>query len=160
MTGFMISGLYSYTFHADKASIILNELTLENQSTRPYLNKRKDFFRSQDRLNRLKKWVNPDDREEDIDLKMLAVITRADQPEPFSILMKLFDSFCRHGKFDIDESSKSWTEIGKLELKPSFWKLPAQTFGYINEDSPLEQARTNVVRTVNSEMVCPLAHRT
>ena len=24
----------------------------------------------------------------------------------------------------------------------------------------LEQARTNVVRTVNSEMVCPLAHRT
>ena len=29
--------LYSYTFHADKASIILNELTLENQSTRPYV---------------------------------------------------------------------------------------------------------------------------
>lgn len=128
--------LYSYTFHADKASILLKELNLENQSIRPYLKKRKAFFRSQDRLNRLKKWVNPDDREDEIDLKMLTVITRAGQPEPFSVLMKLFDSFCLDGKFNAAKPSPLWTEIDKLELKPSFWRLPAQIFGCINEDSP------------------------
>ncbi len=156
--------LYSYTFHADKASILLKELNLENQSIRPYLKKRKAFFRSQDRLNRLKKWVTPGDREEDIELKMLAVITRAEQPELFSILMKLFDSFCRDGKFDVDKPSKLWTEIGKLELKPSFWRLLAQTFGYINEDSPnltdflLRLFVTDLSNSLKAELPASISH--
>lgn len=127
--------LYSYTFHADNASIILKELTLDNQSLHAYIKRRKAFFRSQDRLNRLKKWIQPHDTEDDIDLKMLAVIARSDQAEPFSILMKLFDSFCIDGKFDIADPSRIWTEIEKLELAPFFWKLLTQTFGYVNENS-------------------------
>ncbi|MGB9499273.1 MAG: hypothetical protein ACKVE4_05870 [Dissulfuribacterales bacterium] len=128
--------LYSYTFHADNASIILKELNLENQSLHPYIKKQKAFFRRQDRLNRLKKSVQSNDREDDIDLKMLAVITRADLAEPFSILMKLFDSFCLDGKFTIADPSKVWTEIEKFELTSFFKKLLARTFGYVNEESP------------------------
>ncbi|MCD6225124.1 MAG: BREX-1 system phosphatase PglZ type A, partial [Deltaproteobacteria bacterium] len=128
--------LYSYTFHADQASILLKELNLEHQSLRPYLKKRKAFLRSRDRLNRLKKWVVPDDREDDIDLKMLAVIIRADQPEPFSALMSLFPSFCQKGKYSEKNQSKPWNEINKLGLKPAFWKILARTFGYVNEESP------------------------
>ena len=70
--------LYSRTFHADQASILLNELGLNNQSLRTYLASRRTFFRSQDRLNRLKKWVKPEDIENELDLKMLAVITKAE----------------------------------------------------------------------------------
>lgn len=44
--------LYSYTFHADRASIILKELNLENQSIRPFLDDRKAFFNSRDRFSR------------------------------------------------------------------------------------------------------------
>jgi uncharacterized protein (TIGR02687 family) len=128
--------LYSYTFLADTASITLKELNLNHQSVRPYIQTRKAFFKSQDRLNRLKKWVAADDQEDEIDLKMLAVITRADQPEPFSILMKLFDSFCQKGKFDTEETSKPWMEIEKLDLMPFFWKILNQTFGYVNTDTP------------------------
>ena len=128
--------LYSYTFHADQASILLKELNLEHQSLRPYLKERKAFFRSQDRLNRLKKWTAADDCEDDIDLKMLAVITKADQPEPFSVLMSLFVTFCQHGKYSEDEPSKPWTEVEKFGLKPAFWKILAQNFGYIKTDSP------------------------
>jgi uncharacterized protein (TIGR02687 family) len=128
--------LYSYTFLADTASITLKELDLNHQSIRPYIQTRKAFFKSQDRLNRLKKWVAADDREDEIDLKMLAVITRADQPEPFSILMKLFDSFCQKGTFDTQETSKPWKEIEKLDLMPFFWKILNQTFGYVNTDAP------------------------
>jgi hypothetical protein len=79
--------------------------------------------------------VTGDDQEDDIDLKMLAVITRADQPEPFSILIKLFDSFCREGTFDSQEPSKPWIEIEKLDLMPFFWKMLARTFGYANNDT-------------------------
>ena len=120
--------LYSYTFHADKASILLKELNLGSVGLRPYLKKRSAFFRSQERLNRLKKWINPDDREDDIDLKMLTVITRANQPEPFSVLIKLFDSYCHNEKFDDTKPSKLWTEIEKLELEPFFWKLILSRF--------------------------------
>ncbi len=127
--------LYSHTFHADNASIILKDLNLENQSLHPYIKQRKAFFRSQERVNRLKKWILPNDREDDIDLKMLAVITRADLAEPFSILMKLFDSFCQDRKFSIEDPSKVWTEIEKLELTSFFKKLLFQTFGYVNEES-------------------------
>jgi len=128
--------LYSYLFHADKASILIKELGLENQSMRPFIKDRKAFFRSQDRLDRLNKWVEPQDREDDIDLKMITVLARADQPEPFAILMKLMDSFCMDGQFDETMESKSWKEIDALGLTPSFWKFMVQTFGYVNESSP------------------------
>ena len=128
--------LYSYSFHADQAFILLKELNLEYQSLRPYLKTRKAFFKNRERLNRLKKWVQANDREDDIDLKMLAVITKADQPEPFSILMSLLVSFCQKGKYIHDEPSKLWLQIEKLDLEAAFWKIPAQNFGYIKPDSP------------------------
>jgi len=128
--------LYSYTFHADKASMVLKELNLDNQSIRPYLKERNTFFNNKDRFNRLKKWVKPDDKEDDIDLKMLSVLTRSDQPDLFSILMKLFESYCDDNTFDDSITSRYWTDIDKLGLAASFWKFIAQTFGYISEKEP------------------------
>ncbi len=129
--------LYSYTFHADKASVILKELNLDNQSIRPYLKARSAFFNCKDRFRRLKKWVKPDDREDDIDLKMLCVLTRSDQPDLFAVLMKLFESCCDAGAFDDSMPSKSWSNIKKLGLAASFWQFAAQTFGYIEKEPKL-----------------------
>ena len=128
--------LYSYIFHADQASILLKELNLEHQSLRPYLKERKAFFRSQARLNQFKNWIQTDDREDDLDIKMLAVITKSDQPDPFSILMSLLVSFCQKDKYIHDEPSKLWLQIDKLGLELAFWKILAQNFGYIKTDSP------------------------
>ena len=128
--------LYAYLFHADRASILIKELGLENQSMRPFIKERRAFFRSRDRLDRLKKWVELQDREDDMDLKMITVLVRADQPEPFAILMKLMASFCMDGQFDETMESKPWKEIETLGLTPSFWKFMVQTFGYVNESSP------------------------
>ncbi len=125
--------LYSSLFHADKASILMKELRLSNMSMRPYIKSRSSFFRSQDRLDRLKKWVEPDDREENIDLKMLTVLSRAVNPEPFAILMKLMDSFCKDSRFNPDLESNPWKEIESLELSKSFWSVMIQTFGYGSE---------------------------
>ncbi len=127
--------LYSYLFHADKASILIKELGIENQSLRPFIKERKAFFRNQDRLDRLKKWIEPGDREEDIDLKMITVLTRAEQPEPFTILIKLMDSFCRGNTFDETMELKAWKDMDTLGLSASFRKLMTQAFGYVNESS-------------------------
>ena len=128
--------LYSYVFHADKASMILKELNLDHQSMRSYLKERYKFFNNKDRFHRLKKWVRPDDREDDIDLKMLSVITRSDHPELFSILMKIFESCCDGNPSDAEKSSKYWADIEKLDLASSFWKFVTQTFGYVSEKEP------------------------
>ncbi len=128
--------LYSQTFHADQASILLNELALERQSLRPHIKKRKDFFKSQDRLNRLKKWIVSGDGEDEIDIKMLAVLTRAGHPDMFSVLTSLLADFCSRDNFDEDEPPKSWTDIEKFGLKNAFWKFLAKSFGYAKEDSP------------------------
>lgn len=127
--------LYSYTFHADKASILMGELGLENQSLRPFIKERKAFFKNQDRLDRLKKWIAPDDREDDIDLKMITVLARAEQPDPFAILMKLLEPLSKSGSFIPDEASKPWNDIETLGLAPSFWKFMAKTFGCVIESS-------------------------
>lgn len=128
--------LYSHTFQADRASILYNELNLSNLSLMPFLKERGDFFKSQDRLTRLQKWVAPNDTQDDLDLKMIAVIAKSDQPEPFSILMKVFESFCRDGKYYPDEPSKPWQEIERLGLAGAFWKILRRVFGYVAKDVP------------------------
>ena len=81
--------LYGQTFRADSASILLDELGLASQAMRTHLAARQKFLRAKERVERLKKWVSPQDVESDLDLKMLAVITRAEQPETFAILTRL-----------------------------------------------------------------------
>src|SRR6056297_1088411 len=156
--------LYSYLFQADPASMALKELGIDRHGLIPYIRSRIAFFKNKDRLNRLKKWVNSEDHEDDIDLKLLTVVTRADQPEPFSILMKLIDSFCKSGKYDDSEPSKQWTEMEKLDLMPVFWKMLKKTFGYEKEDAPgmtdflLRVFVTDFANTTQADLPASLSH--
>jgi hypothetical protein len=84
--------LYSHTFRADRASIILDELGLANQALRSHVEARKKFFDNKERFKKLQSLVSPQDTEIDIDRKMLAVLVRADQPDVFSIVLALFHS--------------------------------------------------------------------
>ena len=129
--------LYSRTFHADRASMLLGELGLNHLAMRSHLAKRKKFFSSQERLNRLKKWVSPEDTDREIDLKILAILTRADQPDPFSILMRLLGEMSSDDTADLDPAPKSWNEIEKYDLTSFFWELMGRSFGYIQESPGL-----------------------
>ncbi|MBK1631195.1 hypothetical protein CKO31_10680 [Thiohalocapsa halophila] len=55
--------LYSASFSADRASMLLAELGLSQQSLRQHLADRAKFFVSRERLERLKKLVSPADTE-------------------------------------------------------------------------------------------------
>jgi hypothetical protein len=72
--------LYSRSFQADRASIILDELGLENHHLREHLSERRTFFDNKDRLQKLKALVASNDTADDLDRKMLAIVVKAEQP--------------------------------------------------------------------------------
>ena len=129
--------LYSRIFHADSASMVLDELGLTHQALRFHIEKRKQFFASKDRLNRLKRFVHPSDAERDLDMKMLAVLVRADQPTFFEILMKLFGEYCDKGECDLSAPPKSWSDIEKFGIAETFWDLAKNEFAYAEQEPNL-----------------------
>ncbi len=122
--------LYSHSFHADRPSMLLSELSLTHQSMREHIRKRMKFFKSQERTQRLKKLITPDDQEKEMDTKMLAVLARADQASVFDILMKIFGEMCTETGCDFKTAPKSWQEIEKFGLAPFFWNEMTRAFGY------------------------------
>src|SRR5207248_5574768 len=71
--------LYSRSFRADRASILLQELGLKNLHLRQHLADRRKFFDSKERLQRLKPLVVAEDTGPDVDRKMIAVVVKAEQ---------------------------------------------------------------------------------
>jgi uncharacterized protein (TIGR02687 family) len=128
---------YSKNFTADSASLLLNELGLHTQALREFLKGRKQFFKSRDRLQKLKTLVFPEDTEKELNKKMLAVTVRADQPETFTILLKIFGDLAADvEKNDLDLSNATpgfWKDVEKFNLAESFWALVEENFGYRSE---------------------------
>ncbi len=127
--------LYSVSFRADRASMLLAELGLTQQALRPHLAERARFFASRERLERLKKLVSPDDGALDLDRKLIAVLVKADQPEFFTVLIALFDAI---PEGNLDVSPPAWDELEKQGVRASFWALVASHFGYREETPSLK----------------------
>ncbi|OGS98642.1 MAG: TIGR02687 family protein [Gallionellales bacterium RIFCSPLOWO2_02_FULL_59_110] len=122
--------LRSKSFRADAASILLEDLGLASQTLRPHLKQRAKFLRAKDRQERLKRWVLPTDDAEALDRKMLGVLARADQPDLFSILLRLFGSLVVDDEANLNADAKVWQEIVSNELDQAFWALAKNELGY------------------------------
>lgn len=132
--------LYSRSFRADRASILLDELGLANQSLRQHIADRRKFFDSRERLQRLKTMVQPGDIGADLDCKMIAVVAKADQPELFNIVCTLFHSYTEAAdEINLDISPPTWEQIEKFELDRPFWETVNATFGYADEAPSLKK---------------------
>ncbi len=140
-------GLYSRTFHADQASIVLKELGLNQKSLRQFLIDHAPFFRNQERLTRLKKWVTPDDGDADLELKMLAVLARAEHPEIFQILMKLLVELSATEGATLISSQPAWDELRKYGLEEPFWRWMALRFGYCEQEPSLRDLLIRILVT-------------
>ena len=55
------------------------------------------FLRATDRVERLKRWVDPQDTAADLDRKMLAVLARADTPDAAGVFLKVFAALAADG---------------------------------------------------------------
>lgn len=155
--------LRSKPFRADSTSILLEDLGLTSQQLRAHLKERSKFLKAKDRVERLKKWVAPTDTANDLDLKMLGVLTRADQPVLFSILLRLFSGLVVEGVADLDYASKPWQEIVSNDLEPAFWSVIKQELGYSETDPSLRDLLfrvlvTDFARSVAGECPGQLGH--
>jgi uncharacterized protein (TIGR02687 family) len=131
--------LYSRSFRADKASILLQELGLVNHTLRTHLADRRKFFDAKERLQRMKNLVAPDDAAGDLDRKMIAVVAKADQPELFSLVRTIFHAWTEaEGDIDLDNPPAVWGQIEKFDLDVPFWQMVKATFGYEEENSSLK----------------------
>ena len=124
--------------------MLLADLGLTQQSLRGHLAERSRFFASRDRLERLQRLISPDDEALDIDRKIIAVLVKADQAEPFSVLIALFDGMLAvsgdaladdGGEADLDRLPPVWAELERFGVQEAFWALMARHFGW-REEAP------------------------
>jgi uncharacterized protein (TIGR02687 family) len=128
--------LYSRSFRADRASILLSELGLKNQHLRQHLAERRKFFDNKERLQKLHAVAAPDDIAVDIDRKMIAVVVKAEPTDFFSIVRTLFNAYTDNGgDIDLDVPPPAWEQIEKFDLADFFWETTKSAFGYA-EDAP------------------------
>jgi len=125
--------LYSHQFYADASSMIVDDLGLQHHQLREHIYTRKKFFGSKQRVAALKKILLPQDREKEIDRKMLAVLVKAENDRFSDIVQELFEDF----EFDkgLDYVPEVFISIQKMDLEESFWNLAREVFGY-NHESP------------------------
>ena len=121
---------YSATFHADMASIWLQELGFHGFSLRGHLTERKDFLKSQVRRQKLKQLLVSDDDAVAIDLKMTAVVVGSSVADVFSILRALCQGHLSDGVFDLSTTPKVIGQLQKMGLLEGFWERVVGTFGY------------------------------
>ena len=131
--------LFSRSFRADKASILLQELGLGNLHLRGHLVERRKFFDAKERLQKLKSLVAPDDAAADLDRKMIAVVAKADQPELFNVVQTIYSAWAEAGsEIDLDNPPAMWGQIEKFDLDGPFWQMVKATFGYDEENPTLK----------------------
>lgn len=133
--------LYSRSFRADRASIILDQLGLANQHLRDHIAGRRKFFDSKERLRRLREMVEPEDTDLDLDRKMIAVVLKASQPEWFSMVYTLFHGFTKgedREDVDLNEPPDTWLQVEKFDLDGPFWRTARSLFGYSEENPNLK----------------------
>src|SRR5262249_47363569 len=128
--------LYSRSFRADRASILLQELGLANLHLRNHIADRRKFFDAKDRFQRVKNLVVSEDAATDLDRKMIAVVVKADQPELFNLVQTIFHAWTEaENEIDLDQPPAVWDQIEKFDLDLSFWLMVKATFGY-DADNP------------------------
>ena len=140
--------LYSRSFRADKASILLQELGLLTARLREHLVKYRKFFDAKDRIQKIKSLVAPNDTAPDLDRKMLAVVAKADQPELFNLVRTIFQAWTEAGNdFDLENPPAIWNQIEKFDLDVPFWGMVKANFGYEEENPTLKNLLLRLMLT-------------
>ena len=122
--------LYSAEFHADIASIWLQELGLKQLYLHDHLKARAAFLNSKERRHRLAKLVSKKDDESALDRKMLAVLVNATVATPFAILRAVCDSHANAHQFNLEKEPEILKTVEKMELLDSFWDAMTELFDY------------------------------
>ena len=79
--------------------------------------------------------------------KMLAVICRADLPELFAILQRIYGACVVNDSADLSAQPKVWSDICSNDLEPVIWDLVRQQLGYTDPQSNLRDLLIRILVT-------------
>ena len=125
--------LYSAQFHADVASLWLQELGLSSLSLRDHLKARATFLGNQDRRKKLGRLISAKDDEAALDLKMMAVLVGSPMAIPFDVLRALCHGHVQDDRFDLSEPPEAIATFEKMGLLDRFWELMRGEFAYTSD---------------------------
>lgn len=128
--------LYSRSFHADRISMIFNELGLQRQSLRDHLRLREAFLGNKNRIRALAKFLPADADETDIDMAMLAVVLGADACDVATLLFTLGEQAVEQ-KCGLSQNPAAIEQIGRYGLQGSFLLALRSEVGYPATDEEL-----------------------
>jgi uncharacterized protein (TIGR02687 family) len=130
--------LYAEKFSADPASVLLATLGLQQASLTTYLAAHMDFFNSKTRVGAVARLVHSADSEDDLDLKILTVLSRADFARIEAIALALFGGFMAgDGDTGFHCENARWEEIRKFKMESAYWRLVSHHWGYTSESPSL-----------------------
>lgn len=110
--------LYSRCFYADRISIIFNDLGLQQQGLRAHLATRQQFLGSKARIGALKKWLQADANETDIDLAMITAVVKAENCDIPHILFSLAEEAV-DSDLGLEANPGTFDELAKYGLMPA-----------------------------------------
>lgn len=148
---------YAPIFRTDAATLIMNDLGLgDRQDLFPYFSKRKRFFADKNRLAKFKALLSNDLSEPTMDLTMLAVDTKSQKTDIFSVLIALLSNWADEEECDFSEPTDMWNTLEKHQVTPGFWAWMRIAFGYSAEnptmqDFVLRLFATDVLRNYGSD---------
>lgn len=123
---------YSSEFSTDKATVIMRDLNVKDESLRPIFKKYIKFFGNKERYKRFSSFNIKDYNEEKIDIAVLSVLCKLPMPDFETVLKTLI---IEHAKDD----DKYYEEVKKYGDIDVFWKLVGKKYGYHFDENSLEQ---------------------
>lgn len=148
-------------FAADKSTLILRELGLIDElSLKSHIADRARFFASRERMDKLVRFIAPGDGAYQIDLKIMAVLARAPQPQLSQILRILLAELDPQ---NLTADSKTLAEFQRFGVEQAFWDFVAQEFRYVDEGPCLRNLllrlfATDFARHVAGKVPVSLTH--
>ncbi len=155
--------LYSTEFHADIASVWLQELGLSTLSLRDHLKARAGFLGTQERRQKLQRLLAADDDEAAIDLKMMAVLVASPVATAFAVLRKVCDGHVQDGRLSLDTEPQALATFSNMGLEERFWGVMGGQFGYVAEAPTLAGLLrrlfvSELAHQIHDQQIAALAH--
>lgn len=122
-------------FAADRSTLILRELGLvDDLSLKSHITQRARFFGSRERVEKLSRLIAPKDGPYQIDLKIMAVLARAPQPQITAILRIMLAELDPH---NLTADHKTLAEFERYGVGEAFWDFVGQEFRYTDTSPSL-----------------------
>ena len=124
--------LYSRTFIADKITLIMDDLKVENTALRAIFKKYEKFFQSKERYSRIASYAIDNYTEETINIGVLAALAKQQTPDfEGTVRVVLMNSLP-------EEDNALWQSIVKYGDPDAFWDLTEKYYGYVAPEKSLK----------------------